>query len=202
MRLGLLGPATDSVDVLERSARFLHDEAGAERVIYLGLDGALDRVVEGWAKSLVGADAGDQRLFSRAAERCAKATPIEIDAFVTAEREREALRAFEALPGDGTRLMELLGGRVAVLIYDKANLDEDDIASATFLVFGKSADPLVKAVGSRWFLAPGHLGDFGMMLLEEGSDGVHLSLFDSVCREIRRERLVAAPAARISVSDT
>ncbi len=201
MRLGLLGPATDRLDVLERAARFLHSEAGAERVIYLGLDGALDRVVEGWAESLVGAGAGDEQLFRRAAERCADASPMEIDAFVAAEREREALRAFEALPGDGTRLMELLGGRVAVLIHDKSNLDEDDIASATFLVFGKSVDPLVKAVGSRWFLAPGHLGDFGMMLLEERTDGVHLSLFDSVCREIRRERLVAAPAARISVSD-
>ena len=84
MRLGLLGPATDSVDVLERAARFLHNEAGAERVIYLGLDGALDRVVEGWAESLVGADAGDQRLFGRAAERCAKATPIEISETLSA----------------------------------------------------------------------------------------------------------------------
>lgn len=201
MRLGLLGPATDRLDVLERAARFLHTEVSAERIIYLGLDGALDREVENRAKSLVGADASEGQLFRRAAERCAAATPMEIDAFVGAERERESLRAFESLPGDGTRLMELLGGRVAVLIHDKANLDEDDIASATFLVFGKSTDPLVKAVGSRWFLAPGHLGDCGMMLLEERSDGVHLSLFDSVCREIRRERLVAAPAARISVSD-
>ncbi|MEZ4221156.1 MAG: hypothetical protein R3B13_09510 [Polyangiaceae bacterium] len=202
MRLGLLGPATDRLDVLERAARFLHEDARAERVVYLGLDGALDRVVEKWATSLVGADAGEGALFARAAERCAEGSPMDIDAFVAAEREREALRAFEALPGDGTRLMELLGGRVAVLIHDKANLDEDDIASATFLVFGKSPDPLVKPVGSRWFLAPGHLGDFGLMLLEERADGVHLALFDSVCREIRRERLVAAPSARISVSDT
>ncbi|MBX3130576.1 MAG: hypothetical protein KF718_27910 [Polyangiaceae bacterium] len=200
MRLGVLGPAHDRIEALERAARFLHREAGADRIVYLGLDPGLDGIVRSWAETLVGGEASEESLFERAAARCAQAPHGEIELFLRAERDREALRAFESLPRDGSRLVELLAGRVVVMIHDKAQLDEDDIASATVLVFGKSADPLIKAVGSRWFVAPGPLGDFGILLLEDREDGVYLSLYDSVCREIRHERLFATGAAHLQVS--
>ncbi len=104
------------------------------------------------------------------------------------------------MPGADTRLVELLNGKVAVMIHDKALLDEDDIASATYLVFGKSAEPLVKPIGSRWFLSPGPLESHGIMLLEDGPDGVEMTLFDAQCREVRRERLSAGTSARLQVS--
>ena len=40
------------------------------------------------------------------------------------------------------RTVEMFGDRVAVLIHDKALLDEEDIFSATFLIYGKSDAPL------------------------------------------------------------
>jgi len=199
MRLGLLGPAHDQDDVLERTVRFLSKERLVHRAVYLGLDAALERVVGKLASRAVGDDPNVSAVWQRAAVRCARADPQELSSFLEAERERLSLMVFGALPGEDTRLVELLSGKVAVMIHDKALLDEDDIASATYLVFGKSDEPTVKPIGSRWFLSPGPLGPHGVMLLEDGPSGVELSLFDSECREVRRERLVAPTGARLKV---
>lgn len=199
MRLGLIGPADEQDDLLERAVRFLSKERAVHRAVYLGFDSALERVVGELASKAVGDDPGVGALWQRAAARCEAASPPEIDAFLEAERERLALMVFGALPGADTRLVELLNGKVAVMIHDKALLDEDDIASATYLIFGKSPEPMIKSIGSRWFLSPGPLGDFGVMLLEDGPNGVELSLYDGECREVRSERLVAGVSGKLKV---
>jgi hypothetical protein len=200
MRLGLLGPAQENDEALARAAEFLLHEIAVDRAVYLAVDQALDRVVQRWATRLVGGDPSENAVWERAAARCAQATPDDIDAFVQAERERQSLKVFESLPADGTRVIELLNGRVAVMIYDKADLDEEDMLPAAFLVFGASRQPLVKRVGSRWFLSPGTLDHFGIMTLEDRDDGVHLALFDSLCSEIRRERLTTDRTARLRIA--
>jgi hypothetical protein len=200
MRLGLLGPEQGNEDALERAAQFLLRDLGVDRAVYLDIDQALDRLIQRWATELVGPNPTDDALWERAAERCAQAPPERVYEFIAAERERQSLKVFESLPGDGTRLIELLNGRVAVMIYDKAALDEEDMLPASFLVFGASRQPLVKRVGSRWFLAPGTLDHFGIMTLEDREDGVHLVQYDALCREIRRERLTSERTARLRVS--
>lgn len=200
MRLGLIGPANDRLDALERAVSFLCNEVGVQRAVYLGLDGALDRVVRDLAQRVVGDDPAESAVIERAAERCGEAEPAVIDAFLEAERQRLALMVFGALPAQETRLVELLDGKVAVMIHDKAMLDEDDIASATYLVFGKSDEPLVKQIGSRFFLSPGPLSSHGIMLLEDGSHGVELTLFDAERRLARRDRLIPSRSAKLRVS--
>lgn len=190
----------DREDSLERAMSFLQRDLGVHRAVYLDVDDALERVVRRWAERLVGPRPDEADIFVRAAERCAGAAPHEIDQFIVAERERRGLAVFESLPGDDSRAIELLHDRVVVMIYDKAALDEEDIVSASLLVFGKGSEPLVKKVGSRWFLSPGTLEHFGVMTLEDLEDGIHLTLFDSLCREVRRERLIAARAPRLRVS--
>lgn len=199
MRLGLIGPANDADDLLERAVRFLSREHSVHRAVYLGLDSALERVVGVLASRAVGDDPNVSAVWQRAALRCSQASPQELDQFLEAERERLSLMVFGALPGADTRLVELLNGKVAVMIHDKALLDEDDIASATYLVFGKSEEPTVKPIGSRWFLSPGPLDAFGIMLLEDGPGGVELSLFDNECRLARRQRLVSQASGRLKV---
>ncbi|MCC6215106.1 MAG: hypothetical protein IT376_09570 [Polyangiaceae bacterium] len=202
MRLGLLGPAHEREDALEDAVEFLLREAGVDRAVYLGVDRALDTVIHRRAERLVGASPDDANLWQRATDRCARATPAEIDAYLAAERERRALSIFESLPDDGTRLIELLDGKVLVMIHDKGKLDEDDILPASLIAFGRSRQPLVRQVGSRWFLSPGSLEDFGIMTLEDSDDGIHLALFDRTRQEIRRERLLASRGARVRVAGT
>jgi hypothetical protein len=200
MRLGLLGPAVGREDTLERAMRFLQREIDVHRAVYLDVDDALERVVARWAESLVGGEPHEAAIFARAAARCAAATPDQIDRFIHAEQERRSLQVFESLAGTDSRAIELMNGRVVVMIYDKSTLDEEDIVSASVLAFGKGREPLVKQVGSRWFLSPGTLEHFGVMTLEDLDDGIHLVQFDSLCREVRRERLIAVRAPRLRVS--
>lgn len=180
MRLGVLGPAAGDLSGLARAAQLLVDGFRAERVIYLAPDDALDRVVGAWASELVGANPNDVVLFERAAHACAKASPEQIEAFVAAERARRRLRIFASLPPPPGRTIELIDGRVAVLLYDKASLDEDDIAGASLLVFGKSQLSLVKRVGARTFIAPGKIGceAGGSALIDDERGGVRIRIID------------------------
>lgn len=200
MRLGLLGPAAGQYEALAAAARFLLLDQGVSRAVYLGLDDALDNVVRDWAERLVDGDPDDKAIWTRAAKRCLQARPEQIDAYLEAERQRLALKVFECLPGDGTRTIELLNGKVVVMIHDKAHLDEDDILPASLLVFGKSAEPLVRQVGSRWFLSPGSFASHGVLMLEDSEDGIHATLYDARCREVRHELLATVRNVKVKVS--
>lgn len=178
MRLGILGPAHDDLIGLARAAQFLLDEAHAEKVIYLSGDGAMDRVVASWARELVGANPSGEALFKRAAARCARAAPADIEKFVDCERARLRLGVFTSLPSSESRTIEILDGRVVVFVHDKAVLDEEDIAAAQILVYGKSQAPLIKRVGARVFVTPGPIGTptGGAALLDDGAEGVRVEI--------------------------
>ena len=179
MRLGILGPAYDDLVGLARAAQYLVDDAQADKVIYLGDDGALERVVIGWAQEIVGADPREEALFERAAARCAKADSDEIDRFVEGERARLRLKVFMSLPSGTSRSIEILDGRVAIFLHDKASLDEEDIAAASLLVFGKSAEPLIRRVGARIFVSPGPIGGAGgSAMLDDGVGGVRIEILN------------------------
>src|SRR3954454_21416087 len=108
MRLGVLGPAHNNFIGLARAAQYLVDEAHADRVVYMADDGALERVVVGWARELVGADPTEEALFKRAAARGVSASPGEIDHFVEGERARLRLKMFVSLPSGARRAVEIL----------------------------------------------------------------------------------------------
>jgi len=170
MRLGLLGPATDNREALADVARRIRSELNADRVLYLGADRMLDGVVGEWAEDLVGPRADDFTVMNRATATCLSAEPDEIDDFLRRERERTNLRMYESLPGEVTRSVELIGGKVAVMLYDKANLEEEDILPATLLIFGKSREPLIRQIGRRWFLSPGSFPRHGAMLIDDAGE--------------------------------
>lgn len=175
MRLGVIGPMKSDLVALAKAAQILVDQGRVERVIYLGKDDALDSVVASWAADIVGANPSEAAIFERAAMACVNATPEEIEEFVAAERVRRRLRVFTSVPAPAGKAVELLDGRIAVFVYDKATLDEDDIGGAHILVFGRSEKPLVHRVGSRTFIAPGALLPPGV--LAEGERG-GLAVFD------------------------
>ena len=126
----------------------------------------------------MGANPSDEALFKRAAARCAKAAPDDIDQFVEGERARLRLGIFMSLPPGHSRTIEILDGRVVLFVYDKAMLDEEDIAAAQLLVFGKAREPVIRRVGTRLFLAPGPVGcpTGGAALLDDGADGIRIEI--------------------------
>lgn len=179
MRLGLLGPARGEISALGRAAEFLLNGARVHRAIYLGNDGALDRAVAAWARKLVGDDPSDEGTWKRAADLAMTGSPTQIDRFVTTERARLRLKALEALPENVSRTIEMVGDRVAILIHDKGELDEEDILAANILLYGKSDAPLVRKIGTRWFVSPGPLvGEGGMAVLDDEQDEIVVTVFD------------------------
>jgi hypothetical protein len=201
MRLGILGPASDDLDALARAAELLLNKHKVVRAIYLGPDDALERMVAAWAESLVGGDPSDEGIWERAIGVAASGTSQDIDAFLAAERARLRLKSLEALPSDGLRTVEMFGERVALFVYDKALLDEEDIFSATFLVYGKSQDPLIKKIGTRWFLTPGSIGSSagGALVLDDEGDEVQATVLDGEGKATMTETLAAARGAKLRV---
>lgn len=192
MRLGLIGPSDGDLATLARAARFLLDEALVDRVIYLGLDHALDNVVSAWAEELVGGDPSEDLVFERASRTCTDADPSVIEAFVASERARRRLVVFTTVPKPPGRTVELFDAKVAVIVYDKAMLDEDDIAGAAILVFGKADKAVHHRVGSRVFVAPGPLameGGGGIAVISDDQGvGVVFELRDSSGAVTQTER--------------
>jgi hypothetical protein len=199
-----MGPANGDLAALEKGASLLLFEHHAEQVVYLGADDALDRLVLDWARRLVGADPSDEVVWDRAAVRCVSATPRQIDAFVAAERQRERLKALKCLPVATSRTIELLEGRIAVLLYDKALLDEEDILPASLLIFGKNREPLVRQVGSRTFVSPGELGPTsGIALFTDDEVGeINVTMYGPGGAKLETHQLVAPRTGRFTVLDS
>ena len=201
MRLGLLGPAGSDVGALGRAAEFLLNGARVHRAIYLGNDGALDRAVAAWARKLVGEDPSDDAAWRRAAEIAASGSPEQIDKFVQTERARLRLKSLEALPEQIARTIEMVGDRVAVLIHDKALLDEEDILAANLLFFGKSDAPLVRKIGARWFVTPGPIGceGGGIAVVDDEGDEITVTIYDSAGKASQKEALSLHRATKMRV---
>lgn len=173
MRLGIIGPAKGDVRTLAHAVECLLDVVGVQRILYLAPDSSLDLLVRAWARSLVGNSPNEDSLLARATLRCANASPEAIEAFVAAERARARLRALTFLPEGNRRTVDFFDGRVALFMYDKAILDEDDVVGATLFVYGRSNEPKIKRIGSRMFVTPGPLGapQGGLLVMGEGPSG-------------------------------
>jgi hypothetical protein len=200
MRLGLLGPANGDLAGLARFAEFLLNGARVTRAIYLGADDALEDTVALWAESLVGPNPNDRGVWDRALVAAASGSSEQIDAFLRAERARLRLKSLERLPPEQLRTVEIFGDRVAVLVHDKALLDEEDIFSATFLVYGRSSGPLVRQIGPRWFLTPGPIGSTGGgAVLDDSDDDVVATVYDGDGRAVSSETMTVRRASKLSV---
>ena len=202
MRLGIIGPSKGNLAMLRERAEFVLGALQVDRAVYMGVDGALDEVVSRWASELVGGDPSDDAVWTRGAQQCARAAPDGIDAFLEAERKRQRLKALECLPHANARSIELFETVFAVLIYDKALLDEEDILPASVLVFGRSPDPVIHRIGQRTFVCPGpstHASG-GVMMLDDEDGVVTASLYGPDGRRTKREVVAQrGQGARVTV---
>lgn len=201
MRMGFLGPADGDVAALGRGAEFLLNGAKVHRAVYLGIDGALDRAVAAWARKLVGDDPSDRAAWTRSAALAIAGSAAELDRFVAIERARLRLKALETLP-ERARTMEMMGDRVALLVNDKAALDEEEIAGASVIIYGKSDGPFVKAIGTRWFVSPGSVGvSGGLAVIDDEKDDIELALYDGSGKLTARHVLTIDRSTKMRVQE-
>jgi hypothetical protein len=201
MRIALLGPCANHLPDLRRAATFVLESANVDRAVYLGGDEALDEVVLAWASEILGGDASPGGLWSRTRDLLRRETDAAtIRAELERERTMDGLRRLEQLPRETRRSLELLGSRVAILVDDRERLDEDDLATAEIVVYGKSPEPRARCIGARWFLSPGVLGPrAGILILEEGDRELRATFHDATGALRGSETIDARRVAKLRV---
>lgn len=201
MRIGLLGPAEDEPALLREATEFLLGDCGADQTIYLGTAATLQQVVQQWSLELRGGRDG-RPFLEEAAELALTGDSAAIDAMLARDRELMRLTSLRALPSAPGRAIELFDDKVVLFVHDKAVLDEEDIANAFLIVYGRSRQVAMHRFGPRTFFTPGPLKAGCVALIERESDGsVAIAQFDPHTGEprgrgivpVRRSRLVVTP---------
>jgi hypothetical protein len=191
MRMGLIGPATDAMAELGRALELLLSDPEVARIVYLGDDDAVDEIgastieagVAGNGRAVGGSLAGGRsrlgkaEFLSRAADLACSGSSDAIAELLSDERAAKHFHRVRKLPDPPARAVEMMDKWIVLGVHDKAVLDEDDIANAHIIVYGRSDEAGLKRFGPRCFFTPGPLRAqrFGYLdLRDEGHIEVRL----------------------------
>jgi hypothetical protein len=190
-RIGLLGPADGDERALREAVEFLMGDAAVEQAIYLGEDEAtIDRVITEWAREIFGGDPAEDAFLERAVQLAVSGTPEQIDELLSAEQSLRRLSAIRKLPPAPARAVEMLADRIILAVHDKSVLDEEDIANATLIVYGKGKEAEIRRFGTRYFLTPGPARLGRVAILDVEDDGnVSVALFETSGLPVWREKM-------------
>ncbi len=170
MRLGLIGAADGSLSGLEEGLELLLDRLDADAIVYLGSEHTARRAVARWAARRLGPLASEERFLAEAAQAAIHRDEARLGRLLERESRLRRLGRLRLLP-PRTRAVEMLGDRIVLLVRDKADLEEEDIASAHVVVFGRSSAPEIRRFGPRVFYSPGPLSAGHVGLLETDERG-------------------------------
>ena len=200
MKLGFLGPADGNEKLLRSTAEWLLAQ-GVDQAIYLGLDDTLEKVVAKWAREIMEGDASEDAFLARASEVAKNGNAGAIEALLASDHAVRRLDALRTLPPPPSRAIEMVDDRIGMVVHDKAILDEEDIANANVIVYGKSTEMVLKRFGPRYFFTPGPLAGQKLGLLElEPSGALVIAVFDPKGKPITRETLQARTSSKMMVT--
>jgi hypothetical protein len=197
MRIGVIGEARKASADLRRALEALLADPEVTQVLYLGADGAVEDTVTAWAAEAL----GEEAFLSRGAQLACGGRPEDIEQLLSEDRAARRLSAVRTLPGPSARAIEMLEKWIILAVHDTALLDEDDVANAHVIVYGKAAEADFKRFGPRVFLTPGPLGKgkIGRLTLrEDGSMDVDLLDLDG--KLVRHEEVSPASAKLVVTS--
>ena len=197
MRIGVIGEARKATTELRRAVDLLLGDPAVTHVIYLGNDDAVDSAVATWASEAL----SEPAFLARGAELACGGSATDIDALLTEDRGAQRLAAVRKLPEPPACAIELLEKWIVLLVHDTSILEEDDVANAHVIVYGKAADAEFKRFGPRSFFTPGPLskGNVGRLSLRD--DGVlEVDLLDLDGKSVRHEEITPASAKVVVTS--
>jgi hypothetical protein len=171
MRIGLLGPSEDNPSLLREAAEFLLRDCGVDQAVYLGADELAAQVVERWAEQVMGGSATEDAFLREAVRLACSGTAEAIQALLQRDDEVRRLNAVRCLPPPPARAVEVLDDKVVLFVHEKSLLDEEDIANAFLVVYGRSKSSALNRFGPRSFFTPGPLRSGRVAVLERESDG-------------------------------
>jgi hypothetical protein len=195
--LGFVGPVARAHGELERALSLLAADPAMRQVVYLGLDDAIDEVAARWQAK---AEEHRAAFLTRAAELARSGRPEAIDALLAEPDPGRELSLLRRLPEAPMRAVDMLDRFVVLAVHDKAVLDEEDIANAHAIAYGRADEPACKRFGQRCFLTPGPLSGgtiARVRLLPEGA--LELAVLRLDGSVVKSERL-AEGGARLVVT--
>ena len=189
MRIGLIGPGGQAKPKLERALELLTADPAMRQVIYLGPDDAAAQVVAERARGGL----EREEFLRRGVDLACEGSSDAIVQLLAEERTQSRMTLVRRLPEPPARAIEMLDTWIVLAVYDKAVLDEDDIANAHIIVYGRADEAVLKRFGPRCFFTPGPLAHDQVGCLElmpQGHVEVRLIGLDGSVR--LREPLYAA----------
>lgn len=198
MRIGVVGPAEDDEEGFREAVSFLLADAEADQVVYLGAGEFIERAIASWARELGGEDA-EGAFLRRAVELTTEGTPEAIEALLEIDASLARLGQIRKLPEPPARAVEMMDDRMVLFVHDKAILDEEDIANAQLIVYGRGSESDLRRFGRRTFFTPGPLKQGRVGVLETSGDGVTVSLYDLSGVPVWRES-VAQTVSKLTVA--
>ena len=181
MRIGLLGPSDGDAEVLREAIEFLLGDVEVDFAIYLGAEtDGLDPMLQTWAAEIFGDDPDEQTFLDHAHALAESGDAEAIDALLERDAHVRRLARVRKLPPAPARAVEMIADRIIIAVHDKAVLDEEDIANANLIVYGKSPSADLRKFGHRYFLTPGPLSDERVAVVEVENDGhISIALFET-----------------------
>jgi predicted phosphodiesterase len=207
-RIGLASDSFGNLDALG-VAFDVFAAMGAERVFFLGgwyadVDAVLARRRFGQPGAPVPRSDGE---FLSAVEGALSRAAAIPEHPLAGKVTRVASRACpEVLAGAPRKLVDLVDGRICLLVHDKAELTRDDIGNASLLFHGNSGKAGLVQIGPRIFVTPGHLrapDEEGrppsFALVELTPAELVLTVFAGDGAELRKERAPLSGGGKVSV---
>jgi hypothetical protein len=200
MRIGLIGPADDNSELLREAAEFLLGDCGVDQAVYLGHDDTARNVVENWAAEVMGGEASEAAFLNEAVKLATSGDAKEIEALLDRDQEVRRLSQLRCLPPPPARAVEVIDDKVVLLVHDKGQLDEDDIANAFLVVYGRSRASAINRFGPRAFFTPGPLKAGRVAVLEREDDGsLAIALYNPQTGEPVGREVLATQRSRLVV---
>lgn len=176
MRLGIIGKAQGAENELRTAIELFFRDPQLKQIMYLGDD---DLITE-MAANLAREQLDEEAFLKRGVElACQDGSPQAIERLLEADRQAQRLSLLRRLPDPNACAIEMLEKWIILAVYDKAILEEDDVANAHVIVYGEAPEPAFKRFGPRSFLTPGPLSKgcvASIVLRPDG--GLDLALLD------------------------
>ncbi len=186
MRIGLVGPGEDET-LFREAVSFLLGTGDAEQIVYLGDAAFLEAATARWVAELGVATEDDFR--RRVLEVAMSGSADDVEQLLSRDAITAGLAQIRKLPPAPARAIELIDDRVVVFVHDKAVLDEEDIANAAMVAYGKASEAGVRRFGKRLFVTPGPLAGRRVAMIEDERDGAFVAILELGGQAVAREAL-------------
>ena len=194
--ISVIGPAMGQTNALNQAISVALKDDSVRQVIYLGEDNAAHVVVE----QLLADGLTPTNFLTRAVDVAVGGSDQQIRQLLNDEACGRRLAAVRCLPKPPARAIELLDRWILLAVHDKAVLDEDDIANAQVILYGKSDTPMLKRFGQRYFFSPGPLSGGHIGALELKNDGSLVLALKDLAGNVEQKETLLSGASKLTVT--